>query len=178
MEKRKINKRLMMGFKTNCPKCQKSSSCRIDISDGKCLNYSPDDISYAQHRLYRGILLPALTESMGETNNQYCHEFILKPEWIYRKTGKYYYEITCYEDIPVKHRSSARINSERVTIDKFGEPCTEIQFYGYIPSMASFTKAEAKDYFLFCETMLMEIGGQIPTADNQEYEQLRARVLK
>ena len=167
MEKRKINKRLMMGFKTNCPKCQKAQSCIIDISDGKCLNYSPDDISYAQHRLYRGILLPALTEAMGETNNQYCHEMILKPEWIYRLTGNYYFKVEKFDDIPVKHQTSARIISKYLQ-----------RVCGYIPSMASFSKSEVKDYFLFCETMLMEIGGQIPTESNQEYANLRSKIIK
>ena len=162
----------MMGFKTNCPKCQKASSCRIDIADGRCINYSPDDISYAQHRLYRGILLPALTEAMGETNNQYTHEFILKPEWIYRKTGEYYFEAVIFDNIPEKHQKTARM------LTMHSDKIRDVLLYGYIPSMASFTKAETKDYFLFCETMLMEIGGQIPTADNQEYANLRSKIIK
>jgi hypothetical protein len=44
--------------------------------------------------------------------------------------------------------------------------------------MAAFTKKETKEYFLYCETMLEEIGGQIPTDSNQEYKQLRERILK
>lgn len=167
----------MIGCKSVCPDCLKRP-CQIDIKNGKCINYITDNISHAQHRLYRGLLLPALTEALGESNNQYVHDFILKPEFIYRQTGKYYYEVTCYEDIPLKHRSTARINSERVTIDKFGEPCTEIQFYGYIPSMANYTKAETKSYLRFCEILLEEIGGSIPTENNQEYLNLREKVLK
>jgi hypothetical protein len=119
-----------------------------------------------------------LTEALGESNNQYVHDFILKPEWIYRQIGKYYIPISCYADIPEKHRATARINSERVTIDKFGEPCTEIQFYGYVPSMGNFTRAETKDYFRFCEVLLEEIGGAIPTDQNQEYNLLRKKVMK
>jgi len=167
----------MMGFKTNCPKCQKASSCRIDIADGRCINYSPDDISYAQHRLYRGILLPALTVAMGETNNQFTHEFILKPEWIYRKTGEYYYKADNFDDIPEKHQKTARILTISYTLHN--NPLMEKELVkGYIPSMASFTKAETKDYFLFCETMLMEIGGQIPIANNQEFANLRSKIIK
>jgi len=130
-----------------------------------------DDISYSQHKLYRSFLLPALTEALGESNNQYCHEFILKPEWIYRQIGEYFYPITNFEDIPVKHQKSARI------ITLFAD--TKHPFLaGYVPSMAAFTKKETKEYFLYCETMLEEIGGSIPIDCNQEYSQLRTQVIR
>jgi len=165
-------------IKHDCPECLISECKDIIIKNGKCLKFATDNIKSSQHRLYRGLILPALTEALGESNNQYVHDFILKPEWIYRQIGKYYIPISCYADIPEKHRATARINSERVTIDKFGEPCTEIQFYGYVPSMGNFTRAETKDYFRFCEVLLEEIGGAIPTDQNQEYNLLRKKVMK
>jgi hypothetical protein len=135
-----------------------------------------DDISYSQHKLYRSFLLPALTEALGESNNQYCHEFILKPEFIYRQTGEYYYKVEKFDDIPVKHQNSARILSGYIYAES--PVVKECIIYGYVPSMAAFTKKETKEYFIYCETMLEEIGGQIPTDSNQEYKQLRERVLK
>jgi len=167
---------------TKCEKCTLfiNDSCTLlnslSIIDGRCSKFNPDDISTAQHRFYRGLILPALTEALGETNNQYVHDFVLKPEWVYRKTGGYYFEVNDYSEIPAKHQGNARILSEYIYKES---PCVkECNIYGYIPSMASFTKAETKDYFKFCETMLEEIGGQIPTESNQEYRTLRERVLK
>ena len=166
-------------YKHECPECLAKDCKNINISNGRCLNYITDNISSASHRFYRGLLLPALTEAMGETNNQYVHEFILKPEWIYRQVGDYYYPVTDFDDIPIKHQSSARfITRNEKILDRNNQTSTILTFVGYIPSMASFTKAETKDYFLFCETMLMEIGGQIPTADNQEFANLRSKIIK
>lgn len=169
----------MVGFKSDCPECQKKSNCKIDIKDGKCINYITDNISHAQHRLFRGLLLPALTEALGESNNQFVHDFILKKEWIYRQTGNYYFEVKDYSEIPAKHQGSARIISriesvmgERLQIQRVEKIC------GYIPSMANYTKAETKSYLKFCEVLLEEIGGQIPTESNQEYLNLREKVLK
>jgi len=168
----------------NCPTCTKFvlNECiikNVNIKDGKCTHIITNDISGQQHRFYRGLLLPALTEALGETNNQYAHEFILKSEWIYRKTGEYFYKVEKFDDIPVKHQSTGRIITEiieMVTPEQTYFNKTEI--IGYIPSMANFTKSETKDYFKFCETMLEEIGGQIPTSDNQEYSQLRTQVIR
>jgi len=170
---------------TKCEKCTLfiNDSCTrlssLSIIDGKCSKFNPDDISTAQHRFYRGLILPALTEALGETNNQYVHEFILKPEFIYRQTGEYYYKVEKFDDIPVKHQSSSRVITEIIEmVTPEQEYFNKTEIIGYIPSMASFTKAETKDYFKFCETMLEEIGGQIPTESNQEYRTLRERVLK
>lgn len=158
----------------DCPECLKNNSCKVDVRNGKCINYSPDNVSYAQHRLFRGILLPALTEAMGESNNQYTHDFILKPEWIYRQTGKYYYPVNDYNEIPEKHQGSAR------TVDRvnFKENELRVNVIGYIPSMAKFSKAEAKDYIRFCEIILEEVSGNIPAEYSAEYNTLRQRVLK
>lgn len=167
-------------MKTNCKNCLKySSGCtvkEISIVDGKCIDMVTNDISYSQHRLFRGLILPALTEAMGETNNQYVHDFILKPEWIYRQTGEYYYKIEKYEDIPIKHQGSARILSGYEYVES--PVVKECIVYGYIPSMSQFTKADTKSFFLFCETLLEEINGSIPTDQSQEYKQLREHVLK
>lgn len=161
-------------MQVNCPECLKQYNCKADIRNGKCVNYSPDNVSYAQHRLFRGLLLPAITEAMGESNNQYTHDYILKPEWIYRATGKYYLQVNGYNDIPVKHQGSARI-IDRVN---FENNKLDVKIIGYIPSMAKFTKKEAKDYIRFCEIILEEVSGNIPLEYTAEYSTLRQRVLK
>ena len=167
-------------YKHECPECLAKDCKNINISNGRCLNYITDNISSASHRFYRGLLLPALTEAMGETNNQYVHELILKPEWIYRKTGEYYMVVYGnFDEIPARYQGNARIitsNDLSIQNEKFS--VMDYKIVGYIPSMASFTKEETKDFFLFCETMLMEIGGQIPTADNQEFANLRSKIIK
>jgi len=167
-------------MKANCKNCLKySSGCtvkEISIVDGKCIDIVTNDISYSQHRLFRGLILPALAEAMGETNNQYVHDFILKPEWIYRQTGKYFIPVNNYNEIPDKHKGKCREIIE-YSEGHEGEPkCSLI--IGYIPSMSQFTKADTKSFFLFCETLLEEIDGSIPTEQSQEYKQLRERVLK
>lgn len=157
-----------------CEQCTKyvEDNCTalkyITIKNGKCVNFSPDNITAAQHRLYRGLMLPALTEALGETNNQYVHDFILKPEWIYRKVGFYYYPVLKYDDIPKKYQARCRV------VYDYDMNCQKI--VGYVPSSANFTRAEAKDYFKFCEIMLEEVGGQIPAEHNIEYATLRERV--
>lgn len=158
----------------DCPECLRKNACKIEIKNGKCINYTLDNISYAQHRLYRGILLPAITEAMGESNNQYVHDFILKPEWIYRSSGKYYILVNYYSEIPEKHQGTARI----IERTNFENNKLNVKIIGYIPSMAKFTRAETKDYLKFCECILDEINGNIPVEHNQEYSKLRSKVLK
>ena len=164
----------------NCPECLKNNNCKIDVRNGKCVNYFPDNVSYAQHRLFRGILLPAITEAMGETNNNYVHTFILKPEWIYRQIGEYYYPVNNYNGIPGKHQRSSRIiedAAESIIMDT-GEVKIKWGVKGYIPSMAKFTKTEAKNYIKFCEIILEEVSGNIPVEHTAEYSTLRQRVMK
>lgn len=164
-------------MKIDCPSCLITECKDITIKDGKCLNYATDNIKSSQHRFYRGLILPALTEALGESNNQFAHEFILKPEWIYRQTGFYYFKTDNFDAIPVKHQDSARILTIPYTLHN--NPLIEKELVkGYIPSMANFTRAETKDYFRFCEVLLEEIGGAIPTDQNQEYKLLREKVLK
>ena len=164
----------------DCPECLRKNACKVEIKNGKCINYTLDNISYAQHRLYRGILLPAITEAMGESNNQYVHDFILKPEWIYRTSGKYYINVNGYSEIPEKHQGSSRIINKAIKMynqnddEFFYKP----EIIGYIPSMAKFTRAETKDYLKFCECILDEINGNIPVEHNQEYATLRSKMLK
>lgn len=171
---------MSVSLKINCPECLKNSNCRVDIQNGKCINYSPDNISYAQHRMFRGILLPAICNAMGESNNQYCHDFILKPEWINRKSGEYFIPVTDYNEIPEKHQGSARVITEDVEFihSETGEVIKRTIVKGYVPSMARFTKAESKDYLKFCEMILEEVSGHIPAIEEQEYNTLRNRVLK
>ena len=166
----------------NCPSCTKFvlNECTVknqNIKDGKCTHIITNNISGMQHRFYRGLILPALTESLGESNLQYTHDFILKPEWIYRQTGEYYFKVNNYNEIPEKYQGNARI----ITVDgytiKNNKTVETVLIKGYVPSMANFTRAETKDYFKFCEVLLEEIGGAIPTDQNQEYQILRKKVI-
>ncbi len=171
---------MSVSLKINCPECLKNSNCRVDIQNGKCINYSPDNISYAQHRMFRGILLPAICLAMGESNNQYCHDFILKPEWICRKSGEYFIPVTDYNEIPEKHQGSARVITRMFDVvnTTTGASQEMEKVVGYVPSMAKYTRPEAKDYLRFCETILEEVSGRIPESEEQEYNTLRNRVLK
>lgn len=163
--------------KHDCPECLISECKDIIIKNGKCLKFATDNISSASHRLYRGLILPALTEALGESNNQYVHDFILKPEWIYRQTGNYYFKVDKFDDIPIKHQGDCRVIT---IINSSGVHGLHVdtKIVGFIPSMANFTRAETKDFFRFCEVLLEEIGGAIPTDQNQEYKLLRGKVLK
>ena len=153
-------------IKIDCPACVSKRCDKATIRDGRCTGFAPDSISYAQHRFYRGIILPAICDFMGESNHQFCHDFRLKPEWIYRQTGRYYYVFESYGDIPEKHQKDSKIWQP--------EGCN---FFAMIPSMKTFTKAETKDYLKFCDSLLYEIGGGISEENSQEYRTLRDRVL-
>ena len=156
-------------MKTNCPECQRQQNCNPDIYNGKCKNMRNDNIRLAQHRLYRGFILPSITEAMGETNNNYVHEFILKPEWINRKEGRYYYQYLKFNDIPEKWQTSARIFIDEDNIA-----------WCVVPSMKTFTIKETMDYLKFCENLLyVEIGGNMKEEDEGEkYQDVRERVFK
>lgn len=164
---------------SNCPQCQRfiNDKCTalnsLQILNGTCNKYSPDNISYKQHKLYRSILLPALTEALGENNNSYVHTFILKPEYIYRMTGEYYFKVNSFDEVPEKYQKSSQTRYITGTVNVKNK----YAIIGYIPSMADFTKRETKDFFRFCEIMLDELSGSIPIEHNQEYSELRRELL-
>ena len=154
-------------MKTNCPECQRQQNCNPDIYNGKCKNMRNDNIRLAQHRLYRGFILPSITEAMGETNGNYVHEFILKPEYIDRKTGRRELWFASFNDMPERYQTSGRT----FPLDNG---------YGHIPSMKTFTIKETMDYLRFCENLLyVEIGGKMKEEDEGEkYQDVRGRVFK
>ena len=156
-------------MKTNCPDCQRQQNCNPDIYNGKCKNMRNDNIRLAHHRLYRGFILPSITEAMGETNSNYVHEFILKPEFIFRQTGKYYYEFKTFNDIPAKWQDYGRIEDHSI-----------VGYWTAVPSMKTFTIKETMDYLRFCENLLyVEIGGSMKEEDEGEkYQDVRERVFK
>jgi hypothetical protein len=150
----------------NCPEClTQNCTGNIVIKNGQCLSFRPDKISLLSHRLYRGLILPALCDFMGETNRQYTHDFKIKPEFVYRQTGEYYYKFDKYEDIPVKHQKDSKI-------------WIEGNIFAMIPSMKTFTKKETKDFLLFTDALLFEIGGNIDPENNTEYMTLKSGLLK
>ena len=156
----------------NCPQCLKyiDNKCSlkdISIKDGKCTGFHPDSITYATHRFYRGIMLPAICEAMGESNFQFVHDFTLKPRWLHQVNGMAFYEYEEYNQIPDKHQGTGKIWQ------------LDNGHYALIPSMGKFTKAESRSYLSFCENFLfMELNGHINPVDNSEYQTLRKRILK
>jgi len=139
----------------NCPDCLnfKDSKCNareISIVNGKCISEKRDSIKWYMHKYYRGFLLPALTDALGEVNTQYVHDFILKPEWIERATGARYLIYYDYNEIPKKYTKDGGANIYRFNDGKS---------FAVLPSMSTFTIQEAKDFILFCERLLyVEIG--------------------
>ena len=152
----------------NCPEClnfhnSKCNAREISIVNGKCLSEKRDSIKWYMHKYYRGYLLPAITDGMGETNTQYVHDFILKPEWIERSTGKRYLQYDNYNDIPAKYTKDGGAN-----IYRFNNGNS----YAVLPSMSTFTIAEAKEFLHFCEHVLnIEIGLDTmqPDEEHQSY---------
>ena len=134
----------------DCPECLKNMSCKVIIKNGKCLHYEIDNIKYYQHKYYRSCLLPSITEAMGETSNQYTHDFKLKPFWLHDTIGNAFYEYENYNDIPAKFQESGKIWQ----LDNGN--------YAVIPSMSRFTIKEAKSFIEFCEKLLfVDLNGHI-----------------
>lgn len=148
-------------MKTNCPECLRKENCNPDIHNGKCMSMRTDNIKKSQHALYRGFILPAIVDAMGETNPNYVHEFILKTEWLSRTTGYPYLYYEHYNDIPVKYQEgNARIERS-------------IGFL-VVPSMKTFTQKETKEYLQFCLNLLhVELNGAILEEKQHEYKQAR-----
>lgn len=149
-------------MKINCPECLRKENCNPDIHNGKCVSMRTDNIKAAYHRLYRGFILPAIVEAMGETNPNYVHGFILKPEWLTRAIGEPAYYYDSFNDMPEKYQTSGRTFK------------SDMGGYGHVPSMKTFTMKETKEYLKFCEHLLyIEISGHIPEDIQHEYKQAR-----
>jgi len=151
----------------NCPECLTKNCKNATISNGKCLNFSPDNIKYYQHKFYRSILLPEITDAMGEISTQYVHDFKLKPLWIFNLTGNAFYEYEKYMDIPDKYRKSERA---KIWI-------LDNTHFAVIPSMSGFTIKEAKSFIEFCEKLLfMDLQGSIRRENESEYVMLKGKI--
>lgn len=150
----------------DCPDCQTKNCKNATISNGKCLNFSPDNIKYYIHKYYRGIILPEICEAMGEINHDYVHRFILKPRWLHQMTGIAFYEYKDYSDIPNKYIKNG---SSIWQLDNGN--------YAVIPSMSGFTIKEAKSFIDFCEKLLfMDLQGSIRKENESEYVMLKGKI--
>jgi len=121
--------------------------------------------AYFQHKYYRGYLLLAVADAMGERDTDYCHLF-LKKKYLYRKMET---ETATLRDIPAKHRGHALIIMREEII------------IGYVPSTADITYKEFNEYILKVENLLfVDLGGCL-SADKilqLEAAEARARAFK
>lgn len=155
----------MDNMKIDCPECLNVNNCRISIKDGKCQNFDIDKIQYWQHKYYRSILLPSITDAMGELSSQYVHDFILKPRWLFDTTGQAFYQYEKYVDIPVKFQNSAKIWQ----LDNGN--------FAVIPSMSKFTIAESRSFIKFCEQILyIDLSGHILKDLQDEAKRIRGKI--
>lgn len=158
----------------NCPACLKfiNNTCslkEISIKDGKCLNEIQDNIKYYQHKYFHGILLPEITDALGESSQSYVKRFILKPRWIAESNGQPFYTYEQYKDIPdkfIKNGSSIWQLDESYN-----------NYYAVIPSMSGFTIKEAKSFISFCEKFLFyDLQGCIRQENNADYKFYKDRL--
>lgn len=132
-----------------------------------------DSAAYYQHKYYRGYLLPSIAETIGETTDK-VH--------LYLKTKYLMQTIANVDEIPKKHLHRgiyvadivSLINME-IGLSKYVTGCIIVTenntICGYVPSLATVTYKEMKDYILQCETFMHEIGGSI----NAEGVEMRNR---
>ena len=122
-----------------------------------------DGVQYFQHKYYRSCVLPALADCYGESNKQYLHDYVVKPEYFYQKTGEYFIPVEGYDAIPKKHQARSR----KIEIYT---PEEKIAIIGYIPSTSNMTQKEMRSYILWCENLLCNfMGGAMDGFYNHEF---------
>jgi hypothetical protein len=138
----------------------------ISIIDGKCKNEIQDNIKYYQHKYFHGILLPEITDALGESSQSYVKRFILKPRWLHQTYGVAFFEYKTYEDIPPKYIK----NGSSIWQLENGN-------YAVLPSMSGFTIKEAKLFIDFSEKFLfLDLQGCIRQENNSDYKFYKERL--
>lgn len=120
---------------------------------------------YFQHKYYRGYLLPAIAEAMGERDESYVHLF-LKSKYLLTKCnhvdeipksqlrrGIYVAQLNDLLNMSVS--LSKYITGAIIVSDIEGNLC------GWIPSLALVTSEKMKKFIYDCENFLTEIGGSL-----------------
>ena len=129
-----------------------------------------DKVQHFQHRYYRGYLLPDVTFALGEIDQSYVHEFILKPKFLARKI-----EDHDWHNIPNKHRSNCRIIT-RIITNQGGEK--EEVPDEYCPSTGVLTYDEMAQYIKDVENFLtLELNGCVGMSAGQDFEKQQAEAL-
>ena len=140
----------------------KIKDCKIDFSplqsyieqnDGKGFVLkleAGNNVKFWQHQYYRGFLWKALADNYGEKNYYYFHDYILKPLYYEKTTGKSFIPAEGYNNIPEKHQAGSR------KIEFFTEEEGKAIIMGYIPSCADMTQKEMRGFILFCEDILCD----------------------
>ena len=151
---------------------------KIVIEDKKLQKYNnhiveveiklKDDAEYWQHKYYRGYLLPAIANHIGEVPSivhiylkyKYLLEIVDNVEQIPKKyLTKGIYVAKARDIISMKLQCAEYIAGTIIVHDD-----NDI-ITGYIPSLATIDKGEFNDYILQCESFLIELGGGIEGKD-------------
>jgi len=136
-----------------------------------------DKIQYFQHKYYRSNLLPEISMTEVQCDHRYKMHILLKEKFLGR-------DISSWKEIPERHMKrgvaivselydhhglAVKIPSGRciILIDE------KEKIIAYIPSMATLTFDEAKDFLLQCEDLQSELIGTANMTD----EDLKVRVI-
>ena len=98
--------------------------------------------AYFQHKYFHGYVLPQICEAMGEKDQDYVKEFVLKEQKLFRA-------VESFRQIPVKHRKKLRTISEPYPDHVTGE--IKHRLVGYVPSTTVIDFSEMRDFILWCE---------------------------
>lgn len=120
---------------------------------------------YWQHKYYRGYLLPAIADAMGERDTSKVHLF-LKAKYLMQsvtdvgeipksKLRRGIYAANLQDVISMSIPLTTYVTGAVIVSDRDGNLC------GYIPSLALVTFEEMKNYIYDCEKWLTEMGGSL-----------------
>lgn len=127
-------------------------------------------VAYFQHKYFHGFVLPQICEAMGEKDESYVKEFVLKQEMLFRA-------VESVKEIPVRHRRKCRTVSV-----EYKEPESDKiknKIIGYVPSTTTLDFKEMRDFIKWCEAIRDGmIDWSILKRNKKEYEEMvRLRAL-
>jgi hypothetical protein len=117
------------------------------LNDGSWITVvyeSHNAVAYFQHKYFHGYVLPQICEAMGEKDQAYVKEFVLKEQYLYSP-------VSSYSEIPPRHRKRLRVITERIVDSETGEVSSKI--VGYIPSTSVIDFKTMRDFILWCENL-------------------------
>lgn len=126
-----------------------------------------DSTEYYQHKYYRGFVLPAIADALGEKDASTIHiflkaKYLISPIYsvdeIPRKQLRRGIYIAKLEDIlQMKLQMTQYITGAIICYDREETIC------GYIPSLALISPDAMDAYISKCESFLAEVGGSLNT---------------